>query len=981
VLILGTCAISCSAQDINLTTQANGQTAADQTLVSASATVLEFAQLYNCANDGAHALTYATSSHTFACTAISPGGPSYSVQYNNGGVLGGASFNGLGYFSTSAAPTAATAAEIGSALNNGSTTTFSVTDFTQTIGNGFYYAAENQTTPTSHDGILNSLQAMSGDNTVIAEPTYSTAENINYDTLPSTGHVIDYRHDSTSEMFLNSSFELFQSTDFAGREETSIYNATPSFGTAANTAYSTLYLNTTINGAGYDLGNNGTSAIGWSTGTALSSISTVDRRGISSSFGGLLTKNSIGDVQGLALSTTAYGGTVAASDQGINSIEDQVFQKTSYTEGAVSVGASTGSTQITISSSGARGGIFDDGGILIDQAQGGAVTATLLTTSAFDTTLNSAYYTISMPAGETITPSTAYGTLVPSSCTGNGYGEYQVYTSTTCNIATPTASGHFVVSGIPSANLHMILSGPFYEEVQVTAVTIVSSSLAKVTFLTRYAWNQASNPAIAMQGGLITVGSTSQSLGGQALVAAGTIGTWPLAWRIVGALNIAGEPTEETLYYANCRNGECNGVNSSYILPINTSVAFYPSAEETIPQGLIAKNDVANLATNSIPFTISSFTGSISGTTLTVSSVAMSNTLYLGQMVFGTGVTSGTTIVSQVSGTTGGIGTYTVSASSSAVSAESMTANDVVIATPTTEYGEADIHVNTSRNTPSIETFSEIDQSAIYVDDVGINAPLGTVFGSTNNATVSNPAFSFAFAHGLYQQYFALSAGPAPAGSIIRVADNLPSTASYTGTISGTTLTVSSMTSGTIVSNQAVTDNAMPTTNILPNTIILSQISGPTGGNGTYMVNLSQTVASELMTGKPGQYNIYTGPGGSIGVNPTAGYISIAATAITLPPIVAPGPGVGSMTFTSPLSIFSGQLSAPTGTFTALKTATNCSSATSPAACGSASSGSFVIAVSSTSVLVDTTAVTAGSQILIQPDESALPDHLYQRDC
>lgn len=54
----------------------------------------------------------------------------------------------------------------------------------------------------------------------------------------------------------------------------------------------------------------------------------------------------------------------------------------------------------------------------------------------------------------------------------------------------------------------------------------------------------------------------------------------------------------------------------------------------------------------------------------------------------------------------------------------------------------------------------------------------------------------------------------------------------------------------------------------------------------------------------------------------------------------------------------------------AYATGTNCSSAAAPATCGSASSGSFVIAAAGTSVTVNTTAVTANSQIYVQEDES-----------
>lgn len=55
-------------------------------------------------------------------------------------------------------------------------------------------------------------------------------------------------------------------------------------------------------------------------------------------------------------------------------------------------------------------------------------------------------------------------------------------------------------------------------------------------------------------------------------------------------------------------------------------------------------------------------TGSITTTVLTVTAVA-SGTLAVGNVLSGTGMTAGTSIVNQLTGTTGGIGTYTVSAS------------------------------------------------------------------------------------------------------------------------------------------------------------------------------------------------------------------------------------------------------------------------------------------------------------------------------
>ena len=55
---------------------------------------------------------------------------------------------------------------------------------------------------------------------------------------------------------------------------------------------------------------------------------------------------------------------------------------------------------------------------------------------------------------------------------------------------------------------------------------------------------------------------------------------------------------------------------------------------------------------------------------------------------------------------------------------------------------------------------------------------------------------------------------------------------------------------------------------------------------------------------------------------------------------------------------------------TAYQTATNCASSASPAVCGSAAAGMFVLPAAATSVTVNTTAVTANSEIIVFNDDS-----------
>ena len=68
-----------------------------------------------------------------------------------------------------------------------------------------------------------------------------------------------------------------------------------------------------------------------------------------------------------------------------------------------------------------------------------------------------------------------------------------------------------------------------------------------------------------------------------------------------------------------------------------------------------------------------------------------------------------------------------------------------------------------------------------------------------------------------------------------------PSAALFTGSISGTTLTVTAVTSGTIAINQALFGLGVT------NATVITALGSGTGGVGTYTINQSQTVTSTLM--------------------------------------------------------------------------------------------------------------------------------------
>lgn len=212
--------------------------------------------------------------------------------------------------------------------------------------------------------------------------------------------------------------------------------------------------------------------------------------------------------------------------------------------------------------------------------------------------------------------------------------------------------------------------------------------------------------------------------------------------------------------------------------------------------GSIAKN----VAVGSIP-TSNTVTGSILGTTLTVTAVGAGAVLGIGQTLSG-GSTStdfvdpGTTIVNQISGTVGGVGTYTVSIS------------QTVAATTITASGGG-------------LTVASITTGTLRVGQTitGTNVPAGTVITGV---------------------------GAVVAGVGTYTVSTLPTTAVAAATLTAndSTLTVASGLTGTLAVGELVQDGGV---NIAAGTYVEASISG-TGGLGTYFVTNSQTVASQTCT-------------------------------------------------------------------------------------------------------------------------------------
>ena len=334
--------------------------------------------------------------------------------------------------------------------------------------------------------------------------------------------------------------------------QTSVHPAETSLAiTKTNTTNTGLLVleptNFTVTGQGFDLGNNGTSAQGWSVFHEHYDNFTSATRGITQLDSAYFGHYAQGDTAGHYHYNVGFGGNVAASDEAMSWYVDHDNQ-VGYWSGALTTGGTTGSTLIAASSTACTGycdalagygNYFADGGVMLDTSLGGA-TATIAALT--NSSLGALEYTL---ASGTVTPSTAWGNIIPSSCKfapnspGNANGQFQITTSYTCNVTL--ASGRFNTSS------HIFLNGPFQEEAAITAVGAPSGGVQSITFDTRYAWNSPKHQVLVMQGGP----------GGQSFV---QTGAWPVAYWIVGATS------STTLLFSNCSNGYCES-SSNVIRP------------------------------------------------------------------------------------------------------------------------------------------------------------------------------------------------------------------------------------------------------------------------------------------------------------------------------------------------------------------------------------------------------------------------------
>ena len=309
-------------------------------------------------------------------------------------------------------------------------------------------------------------------------------------------------------------------------------------------------------------------------------------------------------------------------------------------------------------------------------------------------------------------------------------------------------------------------------------------------------------------------------VGGQWIVYNNTTDATGGPWTVTFASGGAGasaviERGSKTLIY-------CDGTNVYAInnVPSANSVGTAAIQDGAVTNVKLNADVKASAAEYNAGNLTASVTGSIVTTTLSVTAVS-SGTLIVGMEISGTGVTAGTTITALGSGT-GGTGTYTVS-SSQTVASTTITATTVNRLLPVYSAWDSAAYVTLTDAAQITPNFAQGYNFKVTIAD---------------NRQLMNPTNPKLGQSGL----ILVTEGTPGTASVTGGIDSGASVATFTGSISTTTLTVTAKASGTIAVGQLISG-----TGITAGTTITGLGTG-TGSTGTYTVSVSQTVASTTIT-------------------------------------------------------------------------------------------------------------------------------------
>ena len=289
-----------------------------------------------------------------------------------------------------------------------------------------------------------------------------------------------------------------------------------------------------------------------------------------------------------------------------------------------------------------------------------------------------------------------------------------------------------------------------------------------------------------------------------------------------GTSVVIGRGRSEIIYCDTTSTGLI-GVYQSDIAPPDNSVGTAAIQDGAVTYAKLNSSSLATVAEYRAGGAITaSFTGIVAASVnLTASSVT--GAIIPGMVLSGGGIATGTTVISQTSGTAGGAGVYVISQSQTASGTMTGALPSTII--PTTVAWDSAAYVALTSGATVTPDFSQ---------GYNFNLTLNAV------ATLANPT----------------NMKVGQSGLIVVTEGSTPITALFTGTItdgstsSGTVLNVSSVSSGTIYVGMTLTGSG-----VTSGTTITAFVSGTSGGAGIYTVSISQLVnTSTAITGSTGPF-------------------------------------------------------------------------------------------------------------------------------
>jgi len=296
----------------------------------------------------------------------------------------------------------------------------------------------------------------------------------------------------------------------------------------------------------------------------------------------------------------------------------------------------------------------------------------------------------------------------------------------------------------------------------------------------------------------------------------------------------------------------------------NINFGYYDGSRWSSENGLGSPVALNGQSAESVTFETSVFTGSISGTTLTVTAVS-SGAIHVGQLISGTGIALGTTITAYGNNTFGSTGTYTVNFSqtvaSTTITGIGTTAGGGRLNFITTPAGNKYSGVSrqsiflTAQNAPTTSTVNSVT--------VPLNGSLNLNWGNNDagDNTFVNTAGTIVY-KGRGGGTFQLTGSSLSTFGVV-----LEDTASFAGYIdngaggTGNTLTVTSVSSGVLYVGQLI--RAVGLSNTTP--YFITALGSGSGGAGTYTIASTFQTAGTLlgssgspvnMVGTPDDYGL-----------------------------------------------------------------------------------------------------------------------------